>query len=195
IERPDEDAGDAVRDCVAPGFAAGILDERGRGIVEQDPIHTAIGGVERLHRYRVQAGAARERRALDAGDAIGDGDAGQAGAVSERKVPDAGDAVAEGDAGQAGAASERAGPDAGDAVGDGDAGQAGAAIERPGPDAGDAVGDGDAGQNGAVRERQFPDAGDRQAINRARDGHRTAGTVVSGDGDGTVTCQVIVLSL
>ena len=32
------------------GFAPRILDERGLALVEQDPINTAIGGVERLHR-------------------------------------------------------------------------------------------------------------------------------------------------
>ena len=71
-------------------------------------------------------------------------------------VPDAGDAVGDRDAGQAGAARERIVPDAGDAVGDRDAGQAGAAIERIVPDAGDAVGDRDAGQAGAARERLAP---------------------------------------
>ena len=60
----------------------------------------------------------------DAGDAVGDRDAGQAGAARERSVPDAGDAVGDRDAGQAGAVIERSVPDAGDAVGDRDAGQA-----------------------------------------------------------------------
>ena len=67
------------------------MDERGLALVEQDPINTAIEGVERLHRYRAQAGAASERIVPDAGDAVGDRDAGQAGAASERIVPDAGD--------------------------------------------------------------------------------------------------------
>ena len=51
----------------------------------------------------------------------------------ERLVPDAGDAVGDGDAGQAGAAIERLVPDAGDAVGDRDAGQAGAVARTPSP--------------------------------------------------------------
>jgi len=48
------------------------LDKRVRALVEQDPIHTAIEGVERIHRYRAQAGAVRERIVSDAGDAVGD---------------------------------------------------------------------------------------------------------------------------
>ena len=43
-----------------------------------------------------------ERIVPDAGDAVGDRDAGQAGAVIERMVSDAGDAVGDRDAGQAG---------------------------------------------------------------------------------------------
>ena len=123
----------------ASGFATRTLDERGLALVEQDPIHTAIDGVERIHRDRGQAGAVSERTVSDAGDAVGDRDAGQAGAARERTGPDAGDAVGDRDAGQAGAVSERTVPDAGDAVGDRDAGQAGAARERIVPDAGDAV--------------------------------------------------------
>ena len=61
IERPVPDAGDAVGDRVASGFAPRTLDERGLALVEQDPIHTAIDGVERIHRDRGQAGAAIER--------------------------------------------------------------------------------------------------------------------------------------
>jgi len=171
-ERRAPDAGDAVGDCIAPGFASRILDERGLALVEQDPINTAIEGVERLHRYRAQADAPQERI-----------------------IPDAGDAVADRNAGQAGAATERTAPDAGDAVGDRDAGQAGAARERIDPDACDAVRDRHAGQAGAASEGIVPDAGDREAANRAGDGHRTAGTVVSGDGDGAVICQVTELGL
>ena len=58
IERLVPDAGDAVGDRVASGFAPRILDECGLALVEQDAIHTAIDGVECIHRYRCQAGAA-----------------------------------------------------------------------------------------------------------------------------------------
>jgi len=92
------------------------LDKRVRALVEQDPIHTAIEGVERIHRYRAQAGAVRERRPPDAGDAVGDRDVGQAGAVRERIVSDAGDAVADRYVCQAGAVRERIASDAGDTV-------------------------------------------------------------------------------
>jgi len=112
------DAGDATGECVAPGFARRTLDERGLALVEQDPIHTAKEGVERIHRYRGQAGAVTERIPSDAGDAAGDRDAGQARAVRERLVPDAGDAAGDRDAGQAGAVRERLVPDAGDVVRD-----------------------------------------------------------------------------
>jgi len=49
----------------------------------------------------------------DAGNAVGDCDAGQAGAVIERIVSDAGDAAGNRDAGQPGTAFERLGPDVG----------------------------------------------------------------------------------
>ena len=45
--------------------------------------------------------AARERKASDVGDAVGDRDVGQAGAERERIVSDAGDAVSYREAGQA----------------------------------------------------------------------------------------------
>ena len=66
-------------------------------------------------------------------------------------------------------------------------------IVRCDPNPPRAVGNRDVGQAGAAIERIVPDAGDREAIDRAGDGHRTAGTVVSGDGDGAVICQVIEL--
>ena len=94
IERIAPDAGDAVGDCVASRFALRILDEPSLALVEQHPINTAIGRVERLHRYRAEAGGARERMVPDVGDAVGDRDAGQAAAAKERTVPDAGDGPA-----------------------------------------------------------------------------------------------------
>ena len=104
----------------------------GRIVVTVEHSRTKAGGVTLEKRNAVP----------DAGDAVGDRDAGQAGAAIERPVPDAGDAVGDRDAGQAGAARERIVPDAGDAVGDRDAGQAGAVRERTvNRDAGDAVGD------------------------------------------------------
>jgi len=60
-ERIASDASDAVGDRVGSGFAPRTLDKRVRALVEQDPIHTAIEGVERIHRYRAQAGAVIER--------------------------------------------------------------------------------------------------------------------------------------
>jgi len=131
---------------------------------EQDPIHAAIGGVERLDRYRAQTGAARERIAPDAGDTAGNRDPGQGRAGIERispmlvtrlgivmpvrpvqpenvRIPDAGDAAGDRDAGQGRAGIEYVVPDAGDAVGDRDAGQAGAVTERVVPNARDAVRD------------------------------------------------------
>src|SRR5262249_52559369 len=159
-ERIALDAGDAVGYRVASGLAPRILDERGLALVEQDPINTAIEGVERLHRYRAQAGAARERRLPDAGDAVGDRDAGQAGAARERIALDAGDAV--GDCVASGFA-PRILDERGLALVEQDPintaidgvdrlhryrAQAGAAKERIVPDAGDAVGYRDAGQAG-----------------------------------------------
>ncbi len=89
------------------------MDEGGLALVEQDPIGTAVDGVERIHCYHRQAGAGSERAFRDAGDAVGDRDPGQTGGL-ERLLPDAGDAVRDRDAGQAGAETEREVPDAGD---------------------------------------------------------------------------------
>ena len=57
------------------------------------------------------------------------------------------------------------------------------------PDGGNAVWQGDAGQKGFVPKRIGPDSGDRQAGNRARNGDRTGGTIVPGDGNSrAITC-------
>ena len=116
-ERNLTDAGDAIGNRVATGYAPRVFDERGLALVEQDPIHTAIGGIARPNRDCRQAGAAIERPPPDAGDVVGDRHAGQAGAPIERRVPDACDVGADYDAGQA-AVEERSETDVGDAVGD-----------------------------------------------------------------------------
>src|SRR5439155_8000624 len=73
-ERTVPDPDDAVRDGVAAaGFAAGILDERVLALAEQDPIQTGVNGVGRIHDYRGQVGAAKERTVSNAGDAGGNG--------------------------------------------------------------------------------------------------------------------------
>ena len=139
-ERRVPDVGDGVGDRVGSSRSAwGILNERPLALVEQDPTHTNIGGIECFHRYRCQAGAKRER-----------------------PVPDPGDVGAYRDAGQTGA------------------------VERPVADVGDAGGDRRAGQAGAVVEGPAPDTGDGKAIDRVWDGHRTAWTGVSRDGDRAV---------
>ncbi len=140
IEPRVPNAGDAVGDRVAPSFAPRTLDEQGLALVEQDPIHTAIDGVERIHRDRAQAAAIKERLSTDARDAGGDGDVGQAGAVKERRVPNAGDAVPDCDTGQVGAGIERKATDADDAAGNRDAGQPGAGREPREFDVGDGAG-------------------------------------------------------
>src|ERR1017187_2226046 len=53
----------------------------------------------------------------------------------------------------------------------------------------------DAGQADALRECPVTDAHDRQAIERAGDGHVTAGTAMPLDGDGAVVVDVIKLRL
>lgn len=55
------------------------------------------------------------------------------------------------------------------------------------------IGDYDVDQFGAAMERMIADAGDRQAIDRARDVHCTAGTGIFGDRDRTVMGGVIFL--
>ena len=69
------------------------MNERGFALVEQHSIHTAIKRILRCHRYRCQV-EATERIIPNAGDAAGNGDAGQAGAVEERPIPDADDGQA-----------------------------------------------------------------------------------------------------
>src|ERR1019366_7414834 len=51
-ERPVPDVGDAIGDRVASGFTSRVLDEDGLILVEQDSSHTAIDGIECIHRYR-----------------------------------------------------------------------------------------------------------------------------------------------
>jgi hypothetical protein len=75
-----------------------------------------------------------------------------------------------------------------------DIGQAEALPERLVPDAGDAVGDGDAGQAGAPLKRRYPDGGNGITVDYIRDGHRSAWTRVSRDGDGAVIDRVIEFS-
>ena len=173
MESTDSDAGNAVGDCESgSGVACRVLNERGLALVEQEPIHTAIVGIEGIHR-----------------------DCRQAGAVLERIIPDGVDAVGDHHAGQAGARSERPAPDAGDAVGDCDAGQMDAVVERMVPDAGDTGGNRDDGQARAVIERPIPDAGDRKAVDRTGDGDSPAEAGVSRDRDPAVIGRVSVLGL
>ena len=140
LERIVSDAGDAVGNRVAFGCIANrVLDERGLALVEQDPNHTAICGINCIHCYRGQAGAVSERTVSDGGDAVADRDVGQVGAVIERRVSDAGDTVWDCDTDKT-ALRERKHPDAGNAVGNRNTGQAGAASERNGSDSGDAAG-------------------------------------------------------
>jgi len=63
------------------------LQEQGLGFVEQDAPQTAEGRVVWSHRDRAQAAAANKRPGPDAGDTVGDGDAGQPDAVGERISP------------------------------------------------------------------------------------------------------------
>jgi len=92
-KRVVRDASDVVGDRVTSGFGSWILDDGGLALVEQDTIHTAIGGVERLHPYRTQTGAATERRFSDAGDAVGDRNAGELRGSQKRVVRNTGDSV------------------------------------------------------------------------------------------------------
>ena len=113
----------------------------------------------RVNRNACQIGAANECTNVDAGYAVGYGDARQAGAAVERTNADAGYAVGyfyacpaacSANTRQAGAALERTLVDAGYAVGYSDARQAGAVLERNCADAGNAVGYGNAaGEIGA----------------------------------------------
>ena len=108
-ERIDPDAGDAVGEALPslpPGYSRSVV-----WLLSNKTPSTLL--YEELSAFTViagQAGAARERLDLDAGDAAGDRDAGQAGAAHERNVLDAGDTVGDRDAGQVGAA--RVFPDA-----------------------------------------------------------------------------------
>ena len=170
------------------GRPGDLLAGRGRGLVRLDAVEDqgpcivdGGGGQRTIVRIYVdptpflfsaavvyvrQAGAAGEGGTADAGDAAGDGHAGQPGAAAESGTADAGDAAGDGHAGQAAAAVEGGTADAGDAAGDGHTGQAGAAAESGTADAGDAAGDGHAGQPGAGVEGGFADAG-----HAAGDGH------------------------
>src|ERR1035437_2525776 len=94
-ERIIPDAADAAGDCVASGFTSRICEERALALVEQDPSHAGIDGIERIRYYRAQASATREGTISDAGDAAGDGHAGQAGAARECIVRDPGHAAAD----------------------------------------------------------------------------------------------------
>jgi len=97
-ERKTPDAGDAVGDCVACGFSSWTLDECGLGLVEQNPVQTAVTGIQCIHGNCHQAGAEKERTVPDAGNAVADRHAGKAGAVLERPGSDVGDAVGNSDA-------------------------------------------------------------------------------------------------
>jgi hypothetical protein len=118
LERLLPNAGDAVGDRVSSNLSRWALDERRLVLIVQDPIHTAIGEIERIHSNCGQAGAISERPIPNAGDAVRDRHGGQAGAAFERLTPNAGDAVADRNGGQAAAVLERLLPNAGDAVGD-----------------------------------------------------------------------------
>ena len=90
-------------------------------------------------------------------------------------------------------------PDAGDAVANRGVAQVAAGFECIVPDGGDAVGNRHAGQSSALQERDPPDGGNWQVtppdIDRAGDGHRTAGADVSRDGDRAVVGSVSELGL
>ena len=75
-ERIVPDVGDAGGNGVTSAPAARILDERGLALVEQHPSHTAIGGIVWSHCYCRKAGAITEGIPPDAGDAVGNRDAG-----------------------------------------------------------------------------------------------------------------------
>ena len=91
LEQPpnaESPMGDAVGDrVIVSGSGVWILDERGLALVEQDPIHTAVQVVERIHRYRCQAPAVPKRTRANVGDAVGDRNAGQAAAGPNAPVP------------------------------------------------------------------------------------------------------------
>ena len=157
-ERKVPNVDDAVRDYITSIFTPRTLDEYGLALIEQDPIHAAINGIEYINRKGCQA-RATEIIDPDIGDAFANYDIGQAAAVIEHIGPHTGGVVVDRDASQAGAATERFPPDAGDAHGDCDVGQA-TIGERGASNAGDAVGDRDAVQAETVRECKGPDAGD-----------------------------------
>ena len=92
-KRGISDAGDTDGDSVSACFAAGILNERGPGLVEEHTVQAAVARVGRVYRDRCQPGAVVECLTADAGDAGRDGDALQPGAGPECVTADAGDAV------------------------------------------------------------------------------------------------------
>jgi len=100
-ERNGCDVGYAVGDCVASSFAFRTFHEQAPVFVKQDPIHTDVGGVKWIHRYRPQARAVIERTSPEVGDAVPDCDAGQIYAFIKCQVSDARDAVGDCDAGEA----------------------------------------------------------------------------------------------
>jgi len=130
-ERLVFDGGDTVGNRVAADFAPWALDERGLALVEQNPIHTAIEGVERIHRDCCQAGTVKIRTGPDIGDTIGDRDAYQAGAAIERIVLNTGNAIGDRDVSQFVAIKKCPIPDACDTIAYRNTSQVGAAVERP----------------------------------------------------------------
>ena len=62
-------------------------------LVQQHPIHAAVRGIVRGHRYSRQARTTSEQTVPDVGDAGGEGDAGQAITPLEGIVPNPGNAV------------------------------------------------------------------------------------------------------
>ena len=106
-----------------------------------------------------QADAIIEYQCSNAGDAIGDSDAGQTTAIVECKIANTGHTIQDGNVSQAGTVPERPCTNAGNAPGDGDAGQAGAVIERIISDAGGTVRNSDASQTFACIERPCANSG------------------------------------
>jgi len=115
-ERLISDAGNAAGNGVVAGFATRAFDERGLALIDQDPVHTAENGIERIHRNRVEVNAKRERNVSDIGNTPGKCYFGQS-ATRERRESNADDAIGDRDVGQACAGLERTTADAGYALG------------------------------------------------------------------------------
>lgn len=151
-----------------------------------------VGNIVR-NRDADQIGTIRKRPTSDAGDAAADRNVGQAVAGVERTVPDIGNIVRYRDAGQAGAIRKRPASDAGNIDWYRDADQISAIRKCTVPDVGDTIWDCDTDQLDAARKRIATNAGDCSAIDHIGNGHHTAGTAVSSDGDHAIIGRVSVI--